>query len=47
MPKVFSSEFQSKSIKIEDLKIKPFNPFNPTSTKEGSENVKPITRNVL
>ena len=47
MPKVFSSEFQSNSIKIEDFKINPINPFNPISTKGGSENFKPITRNVL
>ena len=47
MPKVFSSEFQSNSIKIEDFKINPINPFNPISTKGGSENFKPITRNIL
>ena len=47
MPKVFSSEFQSNSIKIKDFKISPLNPFNPINTKGGSENVKPITRNVL
>ena len=47
MPKVFSSEFQSKSIKIEDFKINPINPFNPISIKGGSENFKPITRNIL
>ena len=47
MPEVFSSEFQSNSIKIEDFKINPIKPFNPISTNEGSENVKPITRNVL
>ena len=35
IPKVFSSEFQSNSIKIEYFKIYPINPFNPISTKEG------------
>ena len=35
MLKVFSSEFQSNSIKIEDFKINPINPFNPISTKGG------------
>ena len=38
MPKMLSSEFQTCSIKIEDFKINPINPFNPISTKEGSEN---------
>ena len=48
MPKVFSSEFQSNSIKIEDFKIDPINPFNPISTSgRGSKIFKPITRNVL
>ena len=47
MPKMLCSEFQSNSIKIKDFKINPINPFNPISTNEGSENVKPITRNVL
>ena len=47
MPKVFSSEFQSNSSNIEDLKINPIDPFNPISTKGGSENFKPITKNVL
>ena len=40
MPKVFSSELQSNIIKIEDFKINPINPFNPISTKEGSETLK-------
>ena len=35
MPKVFSSEFQSNNIKIEDFKINPINTFNPISTKGG------------
>ena len=47
MPEGFSSEFQSNRIKIEDFKINPINPFNPISTEGGSENFKPITRNVL
>ena len=47
MPKMLCSEFQSHSIKIKDFKINPINPFNPISTKGGSENFKPITRNVL
>ena len=47
MPKMLSSEFQTCSIKIEDFKINPTNPFNPISTKGGSENWKYITRNVL
>ena len=47
MPKMLCSEFQSNSIKIKDFKINPINPFNPISTKGGSENSKPITRNVL
>jgi len=38
MPKILSSEFQTCSIKIEDFKIIPINPFNPISTKQGSEN---------
>ena len=46
-PKMLSSEFQTCSIKIEDFKINPINPFNPINTKEGSENLKCITRNVL
>ena len=45
--KMLRSEFHSHSIKIEDFKINPINPFNPISTKGGSENVEPITRNVL
>ena len=44
---MLSSEFQSHSIKIEDLKINPINPFNPNKIKGGSENFKHITRNVL
>ena len=47
MPKMLSSEFQSHSIKIEDFKINPINSFNPNNTKGGSENFKPITKNVL
>ena len=47
MPKMLSSEFYSHSIKMEDLKISPIKPFNSISTKGGSENFKPITRNVL
>ena len=35
MPKMLSSEFQTCSIKIEDFKIIPINPFNPISTKVG------------
>ena len=35
MSKKLSSEFQSHSIKIEDLKINPINPFNPNKTKGG------------
>ena len=46
MPKVFRSENQSNCIKIEDFKINPINLFDP-STKGGSENFKPITKNVL
>ena len=38
MPKILSSKFQPWSIKIEDFKINPINPFNPISTKEGNEN---------
>ena len=44
---MISSEFQSNGIKIEDLKINPIDPFNPISNNGGSENFKPITRNVL
>ena len=33
MPKMFSSEFQSNSITIEDFKINPITPYNPISTK--------------
>ena len=40
MPKMFSPELKINSIKIEDFKIKPINPG-------GSENFKPLTRNVL
>ena len=47
MPKILCSEFQSNSIKIKDFKINPINPFNPISTKGGSEYFKPITKNVL
>ena len=47
MPKVFISEFQSNSIKIEDFKINPINPFNPISTKGRNTNFKQITKNVL
>ena len=47
MTKGLGSEFQSNSIKIEDFKINPNNPFNPISTKGRRENFKPITRNVL
>ena len=47
MPKMLSSEFQSHSIKFEDFKINPINHLNPISTKGGSENFKPITKNVL
>ena len=47
MPKVFISEFQRNSIQIEEFKINPINPFNPISSKRGSGNFKPITRNVL
>ena len=46
MPTVFSSEFQCNSIKNEDFKINPINPFNPISTKWGNDNLKFITRNV-
>ena len=35
MPKKLSSEFQSHSIKIEDLNINPINTFNPNNTKGG------------
>ena len=47
MPKMLSSEFQTCSIKSEDFKINPINHFNPISTKEGSENLKRIPRDVL
>ena len=47
IPNMLSSKFQSHSIEIEDFKINPINPVNPTSTKEGSKNIKLITRNVL
>ena len=47
MPQKWSSVFQSHSIKIEDFKINPINPFNPNKTKWGSEHFKPITKNVL
>ena len=43
MPKMFSSEFQSNSIKIEVFEINPINPFNPIITKRESKNVKLIT----
>ena len=45
-PNMISSEFWSNGIKIEDLKINPINPFTPINTKEGSENLKCITRNI-
>ena len=32
---MLSSKFQSPSIKIDDFKINPINPFNPISTKGG------------
>ena len=44
MPKMLSSEFQTCSIKIEDFKINPINPFNPISTKMESGTIKSITR---
>ena len=44
---MLSSEFQSHNIKIEDFNVNPINPFDPNTTKEGSENFKPIIRNVL
>ena len=44
---MISSQFQSIGIKIEDLLIIPISPFNPISTKGGSEHLKPITRHVL
>ena len=49
MPKLLCSEFQSNSIKIEDFKINPINPFNPNETNGGvgSEKFKTITRNIL
>ena len=47
MPKTLSSEYKSHSIKIEDLKINPNNPFNPNKTKGERENLKPFTMNVL
>ena len=47
MPKILWSKFQRYSVKVEDFKINPINPFNPISTKGESENFKPITRNVL
>ena len=40
---MLSSEFQIQSLKIVDFKINTISPLNPIST----ENVKPITRNVL
>ena len=33
----FTTEYHSPSIKIEDFKINTYNPFNPISTKGGSE----------
>ena len=47
MPKMLGSKFQSHSIKIDNFKISPINPFNPISTKGGNNNFEPITRNVL
>ena len=48
MPKKLSSEFQGHSIKIENFKINPINPFIPNKTKgKGNKNLKPIARNVL
>ena len=48
LPKALPSEYQSPSIEIEDFKINTFNLFNPIATKGGgSENVKPISSNVL
>ena len=46
-PKMVSPEFRSHSIKIQDFKINPINPFNPISIKGGSENIKPNISNVL
>ena len=40
MSMMLSSKIHNHSIKIEDFKIKPINPG-------GSENFKPLTRNVL
>ena len=45
-PRILTSKYQYQSIKIENIKINPMNPFNPISTKRGSENLKPISRNV-
>ena len=47
MPKMISSEFQKCSIKMEDFKINPINPFNPIGTKGRNKSVKPNTRNFL
>ena len=36
---MLSYKFQSDSIKIEDFKINPINPFNPIGTKGGGVNI--------
>ena len=35
MSKMVCCKFQSNSIKVEDFKSNPINPFNPISTKGG------------
>ena len=47
MPRMLSSEFQSRSFKMEDFKIISMNLFNPISTKRGNDILKLITRNFL
>ena len=43
---MLSSEFQSHSIKIEDLKINTINIFNPIGTKGENENYETNAMNV-
>ena len=47
MYKMYSSEFQSHSMKIEDFQINSINTFLFISTKGNSGHVKLITKNVF
>ena len=47
IPMMIRSKFQSHRIRIEDFEMNPINPFNPISTKGGSEMFELTTRIVL